>query len=52
MLARATIFIYGIFCHVVFLATFLYALGFVGDLYAPESIDSGARGAARRGAAV
>ena len=44
MLARATVFIYGIFCHLVSLAAFLYALGFVGDLYVPESIDSGAQG--------
>jgi protein-S-isoprenylcysteine O-methyltransferase Ste14 len=33
MLSRATIFIYGILCYLVFFATFLYALGFVGDLY-------------------
>jgi protein-S-isoprenylcysteine O-methyltransferase Ste14 len=44
MLARATVFIYGIFCYLVFFATFLYALGFVGDLYVPKSIDSGPRG--------
>ena len=44
MPARATIFIYGIFCHLVFLATFFYALGFVGDLYVPKSVDSGAQG--------
>ena len=45
MLARAAVFIYGIFCYAVFLASFFYALGFVGDLYVPESIDSGAQGA-------
>ena len=44
MLSRATIFIYGIFCYAVFFATFLYALGFVGDIYVPKSIDSGAQG--------
>ena len=44
MLARATVFIYGILCYLVFFATFLYALGFVGDLYVPKSIDSGAQG--------
>jgi protein-S-isoprenylcysteine O-methyltransferase Ste14 len=44
MLARAAVFIYGIFCYVVFLATFFYALGFVGDLYLPKSIDSGTQG--------
>ena len=37
MLSRATIFIYGIFRHLVFFATSLYALGFVGDLYVPKS---------------
>ena len=44
MLSRVTIFFYGIFCYLVFFATFLYALGFVGDLYVPKSIDSGAQG--------
>jgi len=44
MLSRATVFIYGIFCYLVFLATFFYALGFVGDLYVAKSIDSGAQG--------
>ena len=44
MLARATVFIYGIFCYLAFFATFLYAIGFVGDLYVPKSIDSGAQG--------
>jgi protein-S-isoprenylcysteine O-methyltransferase Ste14 len=44
MLARATVFIYGVLCYLVFFATFLYAMGFVGDLYVPKSIDSGAQG--------
>lgn len=44
MLARATNFIYEIFCYLVFPATFFYALGFVGDLYVPKTIDSGTRG--------
>lgn len=32
MLARASVFIYGIFCYLVFFATFLYVVGFVGWL--------------------
>jgi protein-S-isoprenylcysteine O-methyltransferase Ste14 len=32
--------VYGLFCYVVFLASFLYAIGFIGDLVVPKTIDS------------
>jgi protein-S-isoprenylcysteine O-methyltransferase Ste14 len=31
---------YGLFCYIVFLASFLYAIGFIGDLVVPKTIDS------------
>ena len=39
MLKRLGVFTYGVLCYVVFFATFLYAIGFVCNLYVPRSLD-------------
>ena len=37
---RISIFLYGFVSYSVFLATFLYVIGFVGNLWVPKAIDS------------
>ena len=39
MIKRWTVALFGVFSYALFLATFLYAVGFVGDMWVPAAID-------------
>ena len=37
---RIAVFLYGLVCYAMFFGTLLYAVGFIGNLFVPKSIDS------------
>ena len=49
---RIAALVYGAVCYGVFLATFLYAIGFLGNFFVPKSIDSGPEGSSATALAI
>jgi protein-S-isoprenylcysteine O-methyltransferase Ste14 len=52
MLKRLLAFVYGVASYAIFFATFLYAIGFVGNVVVPKSMDSGREGSLAAALAV
>src|SRR6185436_21042344 len=44
MLKRIVFFAYGVFCYLIFLGTFLYAIAFIGNFGVPTALDGAATG--------
>ena len=43
MAKRIAVFVYGLVSYIAFFLTFIYAIGFIGNLYVPKTLDSPAR---------
>lgn len=52
MIGRITTLLYGVFCYLVFFATFLYAIAFLGDFGVSRTIDSGVEGSIAQALAI
>ena len=52
VLRRLSVFAYGLICYAVFFATYLYAVGFVGNLLVPRTIDGPPAGSFAAGVVV
>jgi methanethiol S-methyltransferase len=52
MFKRVGFFIYGVLCYAIFLATFLYAVGFIGGFGVPRTLDGPGTGPPAMGIAI